>query len=135
MSMFSYSLKLDERLSPSEILVQDKFFSRSNTNRVTQMVREKVDSSYSQGRVVDTMHDVFTRALGGKTGVGSDINKINAEVVAQALQRKVSSDQASKISRRVGFERNKVPTTMLPRASFSLESEDEGRGKVSYTFM
>lgn len=103
------------------------------------MVREKVDSSLSQGHVVDTMHDVFTRALGGQDGVDGVnvgiIDKINAEVVTLASQRKARSDQASKLSRRVGFERSKIPSTILPRASFSLEADDEDRGKVSYMFI
>lgn len=85
------------------------------------------------------MDEVFTRTLGGKNGVGSKddgiINKMNSDVVAQILKRKVASNQASKVSRRVGFENSKIPAAILPRASFSLESEDEDRGKVSYQFM
>lgn len=100
------------------------------------MVREKVDSSLSQGHVVDTMHDVFTRALGGQDSLDVGlIDKINAEVVTLASQRKARSDQASKLSRRVGFERSKIPSSILPRASFSLEADDEDRGKVSYMFI
>lgn len=135
--MFRYPLKLDERLSPSEIVVQNRFFSQANINHAVLMVRESVDSSYSHGDVYDAMYEVFTRTLGGKNGVKDDgvVNKMNSDVVAQCLERKVASNQASKVSRRVGFENSKIPAAILPRASFSLESEDEDRGKVSYEFM
>lgn len=137
--MFRYPLKLDERLSPSEIVVQNRFFSQANINHAVLMVRETVDYFYSHGDVYDAMYEVFTRTLGEKNGVSSKddgiINKMNSAVVAQILKRKVASNQASKVSRRVGFENSKIPTAILPRASFSLEAEDEDRGKVSYQFM
>lgn len=137
--MFRYPLKLDERLSPSEIVVHKRFFSQANISHAALMVRESVDNSYSHGDVYDAMCEVFTRTLGGKNGVGSKdggiINEMNSDVVAQILKRKLASNQASKVSRRVGFENSKIPAAILPRASFSLESEDEDRGKVSYEFM
>lgn len=137
--MFRYPIKLDERLSPSEIVVQNRFFSQANINHAVLMVRESVDTSYSHGDVYDAMDEVFTQTLGSKNGVGTAddgiINKMNSDVVAQILKRKLASNQASKVSRRVGFENSKIPAAILPRASFSLESEDEDRGKVSYQFM
>ena len=127
--MFRYPVKLDERLSPSEIAVQNRFFSQANINHTVLMVRESVDSSYSHGDVYDTMYEVFTRTLGGRNGV--NVNNMNEDVVAQFSKRKVASNQASKVSRRVGFENSKIPAAILLRASFSLESEDEDR----YEFM
>ena len=102
------------------------------------MVRESVDNFYSQGDVVDVMHAVFTQFLGENFNVSFShriVNGLNDSVVAQVRRRKMASNKASKISRKVGFETNKIPVNFLPRPSFSLESEDEDRGKVSYEFI
>ena len=125
--MFRYSLKIDERLSPSEIVVQTDFFSQANINHLVLMVRGSVDSSYSHGDVHDAMDEVFTRTLGSRRD-DVVISNMNSDVVALMLKRKVASNQASKISRRVGFENGKIPATILPRASFSLQSEEEEKG-------
>lgn len=138
MSSLRYSLKLEEPLSPSETVVQRQLFDKSNINRVVVMVRDSVGELYSHGHVVDVMHEVFTQILGGKEGLGNSgdiVQRFNSAVVKKVLNRKMASNKASMISRRVGFETNKIPATMLPRASFSLESEDEERGKVSYEFI
>lgn len=128
--MFTYSLKLDEQLSPSETVLQTRFFDKENTKTVVRMVHQTVDNSITHGDVVDVMHDVFTHFLGRKNGVeGTVVDEINAAVVAKIVRRKTTSNQASKISRRVGFETNKIPSQFLARPSFSLESDK------SYTFI
>lgn len=101
------------------------------------MVRETVGETYSHGHVVDVMHEVFTQFLGGRNGLNSVdiIDRINIAVANKVLNRKMASNKASQISRRVGFETSKIPKTFMPRASFSLESEDEVKGKVSFEFI
>ena len=133
-----FSLKQEERLSPSETSIQKNFYDQTNVTRVLAMVRERIDNFYSQGDVVDVMHTVFTQFLGENFNVSFSsgiVDKLNDAVVAQVRRRKMASNKASKISRKVGFETNKIPGKFLPRPSFSLESEDEDRGKVSYEFI
>ena len=139
MGLLGYSLRLEERLSPSEKVIQRLFFGEENIDKVVSMVHVSVDKFLSRGDVVDVMHDLFTRKLGensrGLRNSHGVIDEINATVVATMLRQKKASNKASQISRRIGFETNKIPVQLLPRASFSLESEDEDRGKVSYMFM
>lgn len=136
--MSYFSLKEEERLSPSETAIQKNFYEQANITRVLRMVHESVDNFYSQGDVVDAMHDVFIQWLGENFHVSNThgiVDRMNDAVVERVRRRKMASNKASQISRRVGFETNKIPSTILPRASFSLESEDEDRGKVSYEFI
>lgn len=123
-----FALKQDERLSPSETSIQNKFYDHENISRVLHMVHESVDNFYSQGNVVDVMHDVFTQMLGENVNVRNFdgiVGRMNDAVVERVRDRKMASNRASQISRRVGFETNKIPSKFLPRASFSLEEEDE----------
>lgn len=126
-----FSLNLDERLSPSEIVLQNQFKDQANVDRVVLVVHETVDKFLTHGEVVDVMHDVFTQFLGENFNVSFShgiVDRLNNEVVASVRRRKMASNKASQISRRVGFETSKIPGRILPRASFSVESENQDRG-------
>ena len=123
-----FALNLEERLSPSEIVLQNQFKDQGNVDRVVHVVHETVDSLLTHGEVVDVMHDVFTQFLGENFNVSFShgiVDKLNNDVVEKVRRRKMASNKASQISRRVGFETSKIPGRILPRASFSLESEED----------
>lgn len=124
-----FSLSLDERLSPSEIVLQNKLKDPTNVGRVVLVIHEMVDKFVTHAEVVDVMHDVFTQFLGNNFNSSFSngiVDRLNKEVVEEVRRRKISSNKASQISRRVGFETSKIPARMLPRASFSIEAEDRG---------
>lgn len=126
-----FSLSLNERLSPSEIVLQNQLKDKANVERVVLVIHETVDKFVTHGEVVDVMHDVFTQFLGENFNMNFShglVDRLNKEVVEEVRRRKMASNKASQISRRVGFETSKIPSRMLPRASFSLESEDEDKG-------
>lgn len=129
MSLLRYSLK-SELVSPVEKMLKEKFFSNLNTTTVVGMVHSRVSSQFSRGEIVDVMHTVFTHMLGSNQL--NSVEELNAAVVQDMFRRKNSSDKASFVSRKVGFERNKIPSNILPRASFSLESEDENMGYILF---
>lgn len=131
--MSYFSLKADERLSPSEIVVQKQFFDRDNVHRVHRRVQQTVDNFYTSGDVADVMHNVFTQYLGANFNTSIPrgiVDRLNDAVVELVQNQKISSKKASQISRKVGFETSKIPTRILPRASFSVETE-----KVSLDFI
>lgn len=123
-----FSLQSEERLSPSEIILQRDFFGDSNVDVLLSTVRKTVDNLYSGGDVADIMHDVFTTFLGENFNASASrqvVSTLNERVVASIKRRKMFSKKASQISRKVGFETSKIPTKIMPRASFSLESEND----------
>lgn len=122
--MYDFGLSSYERLTPSEKRLQEQFFSTTNTANLVAMVRARVDDRATDGDVVDLMHEIFTKALGGKTKVDNTAT-LNKEVISTLTHRLQSSREASLRSRRIGFETHKIPSTILPRASFSIEPERE----------
>ena len=131
-SMLRYSLNQDELVSPVEKRLKETFFEKSNVDTVVMEVHSKVDTRISRTCIVDNMHCVFVNMLGYNEIL--NIQQLNANVVQEIFRKKTNSDKASQISRRVGFERSKIPTTILPRPSFSVETDDENvHGDIGYT--
>jgi hypothetical protein len=125
-TMYNFRVKLDEQLSPSELRVRNDFFSKQNTQKVVALVHGSVDRYLTDGSIVDVMHEVFTQSLGQKNGlVGTTLAALNDLVSSTILSRQRASASASIRSRRVGFETSKIPTTILPRPSFSYKSDDD----------
>lgn len=124
--MYNFRLTVDEQLTPSELSIREEFFSKNNIKNVVTLVHGTIDRYVTQGRIVDVMHEIFTQALGQKNGlVGTSIDTLNASVSSTILLRQQASLAASVRSRRVGFETSKIPTTILPRASFNPESGND----------
>lgn len=132
MDMLRYSLNQDELVSPAEKRIKEAFFHKTNVDTVTRDVHSKIDARISRGCVVDSMHCVFVNMLGHNELIS--IDQLNSNTVQEVFRKKTNSDKASQISRRVGFERSKIPTTILPRPSFSVETDDENvHGDTGYT--
>lgn len=134
MSLLRYPLKVDERLTPSEQALHDFFFRADNAAQLLRAVHARVDAGISHAALIDAMHDIFTEGIGGSSR-NISVATLRTDVVNRLLHKKNMSNRASALSRRVGFERSKIPTQILPRASFSLPSEDEAKGKVSFILM
>lgn len=121
------SLELEEPMSPKEKALKTQFFDKQNTLRVFSSAQTHVNPTVSYSTVVDAMHKEFTLGLGGRAPI--DVETLNQSTINNMYDSYQKHLRAVAHTREVGFENSKIPTTMLPRASFNLQEDDEVIGK------
>ncbi|CAN0299133.1 unnamed protein product [Ectocarpus sp. 6 AP-2014] len=115
-------------MSPNEHAIKNIFFSEANTSRVHGSAQAHVHASISYPTVVDAMHKEFTVGLGGREAVNVDtLNRNTINTLHDSHQKHL---HAVAHSREVGFEKSRIPTNFLPRASFELQTDRERSGKT-----
>jgi hypothetical protein len=116
----SYSLG-HENLSPLEGRLRAEFMSCENKKAVFVSVQTRVSPTIGFGAVVDAMHDTFLKSLSrSPTGV----DELNRYLIERVVDQHARSIENSAKSREFGFVRGKIPSSMLPRPSFSLPEDD-----------
>lgn len=114
-------------MSPKEKAIKSKFLDKPNTLRVYSSAQTHVNPAVSYANVVDAMHKEFTIGLGGRAPV--DVETLNQSTINKMYDSYQKHLQAMAHTREVGFENSKIPASILPRASFKLQEDDEVIGK------
>ena len=120
-------LEIEEPMSPKEKAIKSKFLDKPNTLRVYSSAQTHVNPAVSYANVVDAMHKEFTIGLGGRAPV--DVETLNQSTINKMYDSYQKHLQAMAHTREVGFENSKIPASILPRASFKLQEDDEVIGK------
>ena len=121
MNRIGKPLEIDEPMSPNEHAIHGVFFSKDNTLRVHRSAQTHVSASLSFATVVDAMHKEFSLGLGGRVPV--DVESLNQSTINSLYDSHQKHLLAVAQSREVGFENSRIPTTLLPRASFQIQPE------------
>lgn len=127
----NYSVKHEERLSPSEKILREEFLSDSNKRLLYKSVSENVSSTITYGTVTDFMCDVFTESLHLGPILVDDLNRIVLEKIVKVHNASVSE---SSRRRELSFVKHNIPGSFVPRPSFVIEDDDEERGKFTIEF-
>ncbi|CAM9155333.1 unnamed protein product [Ectocarpus sp. 8 AP-2014] len=115
-------------MTPNEYAIKNVFFSDANVSRVHVSAQTHVHANISYPTVVDAMHKEFTVGLGGREPVNVDaLNRSTMNTLHDCHQKHL---RAVARSREVGFENSRIPTNLLPRASFELQTDSELSGKT-----
>ncbi|CAN0368086.1 unnamed protein product [Ectocarpus sp. 6 AP-2014] len=115
-------------MTPNEHAIKNVFFSDANVSRVHVSAQTHVHANISYPTVVDAMHKEFTVGLGGREPVNVDaLNRNTMNTLHDCHQKHL---RAVARSREVGFENSRIPTNLLPRASFELQTDSELSGKT-----
>lgn len=123
----SGSLDIDEPMTPKEKEVQHRFLGKENTLGVHVSAQRHVNPNISYATVTDAMVKQFTVGLGSSVAVHVDtLNQATIDRLYDSYQKHL---EAVAHIREVGFEKSRLPTTMLPRPSFNLQEDAELVGK------
>lgn len=119
--IFSYSLDKTSLL-PSEKVMKAKFLSEENKLVVWRSATRLVYPTITFGNVVDEMENVFNLSTYDLPSSVKDLNNRTIEKLQRDHERHI---RGTARSREFGFVNGKIPSTMLPRPSFSVEDEKE----------
>lgn len=117
MGIFNLGSRQD-RFSPSTQALFDAFVSPQNVDVIAQRmgsVSTRI-STLSRSTLVDVMYDVFYRLI--DTTDELTVSALNREVLLTLEQEKMRSEQLKKMRKNVGYDRFRVPKSLLSRYSW-----------------
>ena len=112
MGVFNLGSRQD-RFSPSKQALFDAFVSPQNVDVIAQRMGSV---STRRSTLVDVMYDVFHRLI--DTTDELTVSALNREVLLTLEQEKIRSEQLKIMRKNVGYDRFRVPKSLLSRYSW-----------------